>query len=368
MIRPHINRIPERPANVLVQGRPYRTVWMENGSVMMINQPLLPHRFEIFAAKDHQATAQAIRDMTVRGAPAIGATAAYGMAQVVLEAPQGAGREDWIAAGYNLLRSTRPTAQNLFHALDRIRNAIEGIPAARQGEAARAEAETFAVEEIEACRRIGVFGAALIEDDARVLTHCNAGWLACVDWGTALAPIYTAHRAGRRVSVYADETRPRCQGANLTAWELAQEGVPVQILADNAAGLLMRRGEVQLVITGADRIAVNGDAANKIGTYEKALLAREHGIPFYIAAPFSTFDPACPHGDAIPIEERGEEEVLYAYGWTDSGTLGRVRLAPEGVHARNPAFDVTPAELITGFITERGIFAPGQIAELLAAK
>jgi S-methyl-5-thioribose-1-phosphate isomerase len=334
---------------------------MEGRSVKLINQPLLPHRFEIFSADDHRATARAIREMTVRGAPAIGATAAYGMAQAIIEAPVGAGREAWILAGHELLRSTRPTAQNLFHALDRIWHAVQDLPAGQQAEAARAEAERFALEEIEACRLIGETGAALIKDGDRVLTHCNAGWLACVDWGTALAPIYMAHRDGRRLAVYADETRPRCQGANLTAWELSQEGVACHIIADNAAGLLMRRGEVQLVITGADRIAANGDTANKIGTYEKALLAREHGIPFYIAAPFSTFDPMCPDGEAIPIEERSEEEVLYAYGWTDQGTFGRVRLAPEGVPARNPAFDVTPASLIRGMITERGIIEPGKM-------
>ena len=343
---------------MLIHGRPYRTVWMEGQAVKLIEQRLLPHRFEIFSAENHRETARAIREMIVRGAPAIGATAAYGMVQVILEAQDGPGRDAFIAAGYELLRATRPTAQNLFYALDRIRDAVAGLAPRDQKEAARAAAERFADDEAEACRRIGEFGAALLADGMRVLTHCNAGWLACVDWGTALAPVYVAHRAGKQISVYADETRPRCQGANLTAFELAQEGVPVQILADNAAGLLMKRGEVQIAITGADRIAANGDTANKIGTYEKALLAREHGIPFYIAAPASTFDLNCPDGDAIPIEERGEDEVLYAHGWTDAGEFGRVRLAPEGVHARNPAFDVTPAKLIKGIITERGIIEP----------
>ena len=350
---------------MLVQGQPYRTVWMDGAIVKMINQPLLPHRFEIFDSPNHRETARSIRDMIVRGAPAIGATAAFGMVQVFLEAPDGAGRDAYIREGFELLRATRPTAQNLFHALDRIRDAAIHEPAARQAEAARAEAERFADEEVEACRKIGEFGAALIQDGMRVLTHCNAGWLACVDWGTALAPIYTAHRAGRKVAVFADETRPRCQGANLTAWELAQEGVPVEIIADNAAGHLMRRGEVQLAITGADRIALSGDAANKIGTYEKALLAREHGIPFYIAAPLSTFDFNCPSGDAIPIEERSADEVLYAWGWTDEGKFGRVRVSPEGVGARNPAFDVTPAKLIGGLITERGIIKPDEVGKLV---
>ncbi|MCL5270972.1 MAG: S-methyl-5-thioribose-1-phosphate isomerase [bacterium] len=353
---------------MLVNGKPYRTVWMERGDVKLINQPLLPHRFEIHTAHNHLETARAISDMIVRGAPAIGATAAYGMAQVVMAAPNGPGREAAIRAGYEVLRATRPTAQNLFHALDRIWGAVKNLPASEQAGAAVTGAETFAVEEIEACRRIGESGAALIEDGMRVLTHCNAGWLACVDWGTALSPIYVAHRAGRRVSVFADETRPRCQGANLTAWELAQEGVPVEIVADNAAGILMRRGEVQLVITGADRIAANGDTANKIGTYEKALIAQANGIPFYIAAPTSTFDAACPDGGAIPIEERSPDEVLYAYGLTDDGRPGRVRLAPAGARARNPAFDVTPAALIRGIITEYGIVPPTReaIGRLLA--
>ena len=350
-----------------VGDRDWRTVWMEGPVVRMIEQRLLPHRFEIFDAPDHRATARAIREMTVRGAPAIGAAAAYGLAQVYREAPDGPDRDRFIAAGFETLRSTRPTAQNLFFALDRVRRAAAAEPPARQAAAARAAAGALAALVAAACRRIGEAGAELIADGMTVLTHCNAGWLACVDWGTALAPIYAAHRAGRRVSVLADETRPRCQGANLTAWELMQEGVPVEIIADNAAGLLMRRGEVGLVITGADRIAANGDVANKIGTYEKALLAREHGIPFYVAAPRSTFDAACPDGDAIPIEERSPDEVLTARGMNARGEICEVRLAPPGARARNPAFDITPAALVRGLITEAGVVAaePDAIARLL---
>jgi S-methyl-5-thioribose-1-phosphate isomerase len=285
------------------------------------------------------------------------------MAQAYLEAPDGAGRDAYIEQGYQTLKGTRPTAQDLFFALDEVRRSADKettLPAMRQ--AAIARAHQLADANAEAGRKIGEFGAPLIADGATVLTHCNAGWLAFVDWGSALAPVYFAHRAGKNVRVLADETRPRCQGANLTAWELSQEGVPVEVIVDNAAGFLMRRGQVQLVITGADRIAANGDAANKIGTYEKALCARANGIGFYIAAPLSTFDLKCPNGDAIPIEERSADEVLYVYGRDDAGKFSRVRVAPQGVSARNPAFDVTPAELITGLITEKGIIPANQQA------
>ena len=351
-----------------VQGKDYRTIWMEGSVVRTINQPLLPHRFEIVSLRTHRDTAEAIRTMVLRGAGAIGAAGGFGMAQVFMEAPGAEpARSEYVAAGYETLRDTRPTARDLFWALDRVRSAGQEAPAAQAGAAAAAEAQAIAEEYVEAGRRIGAHGAELISDGCRVLTHCNAGWLAFVDWGSALAPVYFAHRAGRRVSVLADETRPRGQGARLTAWELQQEGVPVRIIADNAAGLLMRQGEVDLVITGADRIAANGDVANKIGTYEKALCARANGVPFYVAAPISTFDLDCPDGGAIPIEWRGEEEVLYAFGRDDRGELARVRLAPEGVGALNPAFDITPAELIAGLITDRGIIKPepGEIARIV---
>jgi len=355
-----------------VAGKNYRTVWMEGVAVKTINQPLIPHRFEIVTLPTHRDTARAIRTMVVRGAGAIGAAAGYGMAQVFLEAPVSEPeRSAWVAAGYEALKNTRPTAQDLFHALQRVRSAGQSAHSPEAaGAAAVAEANALADANAEAGRRIGEHGAALIPEAARVLTHCNAGWLGFVDWGSALAPVYFAHRQGRKVSVLADETRPRCQGARLTAWELQQEGVPVEIIADNAAGLLMRRGEIDLVITGADRIAANGDVANKIGTYEKALCAKASGVDFYVAAPLSTFDLDCPDGDHIPIEQRDEEEVLYAYGRTDEGELTRVRIAPDGVGARNFAFDVTPAELIRGLITEKGILPPRatEIAQALAGR
>ncbi len=342
-----------------VEGKDYRTVWMEGSAVMTINQPMLPHRFEVVRLPTHRDTAEAIRNMVVRGAGAIGAAAGYGMAQVFIEATaEEPEHSNYVAAGYETLKNTRPTARDLFYAIDRVRSASDAV----------AEAEAIADEYVEAGRRIGEIGAELITDGMTVLTHCNAGWLAFVDWGSALAPIYFAHRAGRKVSVIADETRPRCQGSRLTAWELKQEGVPVKIIADNAAGLLMRRGEIDLVITGADRIAANGDVANKIGTYEKALCAKASGVPFYVAAPLSTFDLDCPDGGGIPIEQRGDEEVLYAAGMTDNGEFARVRLAPEGVEAINFAFDITLAKLIDGIITERGIIKPtaDEIARIIA--
>ena len=354
-----------------VGGKNMVTVWLEGSAVRTIDQTLLPHRLEVLTLATHADTARAIRDMLLRGAGAIGAAAAFGMAQVFMEAcaVAAAGRAAFIEKGHEELRTTRPTAQDLFYALARVRAAgLKELEPRGAAAAAVAEAGRISDAYVEAGRRIGQFGAPLIRDGATVLTHCNAGWLAFVDWGSALAPIYFAHRAGKKVSVLADETRPRCQGASLTAWELSQEGVPVTVIADNAAGLLMRRGQVDLVITGADRIAANGDVANKIGTYEKALCAAANRVPFYVAAPTSTFDPACPDGEHIPIEYRSPDEVLYAHGRDDAGRPARVRLAPEGVTALNPGFDVTPAELIAAIITEKGIIQPSPLAirDLLA--
>jgi len=350
-------------------GRPYRTVWMEGGGeshrtmvVKMINQHLIPHRFEIIDLPTHRETANAIRTMIVRGAPAIGATGAYGLVQVAMEAPDGPGFSDYVEAGAETLRQTRPTAQDLFYALRRVFEAIRGAGSVAEARLAALEtAQAIADESAACCEAIGRHGAELIEDGARILTHCNAGWLACVDWGTALAPIYVAAREGRKVFVYVDETRPRSQGARLTAWELHGEGIEHAIIADNAAGHLMRAGEIDLVIVGSDRIAANGDVANKIGTYEKAVCAAANDIPFYVAAPTSTIDAECPSGDRIPIEERSEDEVLYAVGLDDAGQIRRVRLAHPSARARNPAFDVTPARYVTGIITEHGLHAPDRL-------
>ncbi len=351
-----------------VNGQPYRTVWLEGGTVRMINQPLIPHRFEIIDLPTHRDTAHAIKTMIVRGAGAIGASAGYGMAQVAIEAAAINDISAWqeaIAQGAETLRQTRPTAQDLFYAIDRVLVAIQsadGPEAAR--EAAIVEAQAIADENAAAGEAIGKLGAELLQSGHRVLTHCNAGWLAFVDWGSALAPVYAAKRQGKEVFVYADETRPRCQGATLTAWELQGEGVPYAVIADNAAGYLMRRGEIDMVIVGADRIAANGDVANKIGTYERAVVAAANGIPFYVTAPLSTIDFNSPSGDDIPIEERDVDEVLYAIGRGDDGEICRVRLAPEGAAARNPAFDVTPAEYVTAIITQKGIYKPGKLGVL----
>jgi methylthioribose-1-phosphate isomerase len=355
---------------MLVNGVHYRTIWLEGRIVRMIDQTLLPFRFSIFDSGGHAETARCIRDMVVRGAGAIGAAGGYGIAQAALEAPE-AGFDAFVEAAGRLLAATRPTARNLFYAVDRVLAAVRraraaGAPPVEARRIAVQEAEAIAREDTAACIRIGEAGAALVRDGARVLTHCNAGWLGFSDWGTALAPLYRARRDGKRFFVWVDETRPRLQGARLTAWELANEGIEFRVIPDNAAGWLMRRGEVDLVIVGSDRIAANGDVANKIGTYEKAVCARANGVPFYVAAPLSTFDPSAATGDDIPIEERDPREVLEAAGPDGEGALRTVGLAAPGAGARNPAFDVTPAGLVTGIICERGIVPPADLAGLAA--
>jgi len=350
-----------------VNGQHYRTVWMEGTTVRMINQPLIPHRFEIIDLPTHRDTARAIKTMIVRGAGAIGAAAGYGMAQVALEAPDGPDFETYLQQGAETLRNTRPTARDLFYAVECVWRAIEGAGSVTQArQAAVEEAQRLADENAAAGEAIGRYGSELIPDGTRVLTHCNAGWLAFVDWGSALAPIYQAARQGKEVFVFVDETRPRCQGARLTAWELQGEGIPHAVIADNAAGYFLRRGEIDLVIVGTDRVAANGDVANKIGTYEKALCAAANQVPFYVALPLSTLDLNCPTGDDIPIEERDPDEVLTITGRDDQGRLTRVRLAHAAARARNPAFDVTPARYVTAFITERGIYKPNEIAQAAA--
>jgi methylthioribose-1-phosphate isomerase len=346
-----------------VNGKPYRTVWMEDGAVKIINQLLLPHAFEIMKLPDHHAVAEAITSMAVRGAGAIGVAAAYGMAQVAREAPE-QGFWDYVADGTLRLQKTRPTAQNLFYAVKKVNDAMRDAPNIREARRVAQEvAQGIADADVAQCEAIGCHGAKLIKNGARILTHCNAGWLAFADWGSALAPIYMAKRQGKNVFVFCDETRPRCQGTILTAWELDREGIDCAVIADNAAGYFMHRGDVDFVITGADRIAANGDTANKIGTYEKAVIAHENDIPFYVAAPSTTIDLKCPSGDRIPIEERSEEEVLGAIGMTDKGIVTSVRIAHKEAHARNPAFDVTPAQYITGIITEYGVSKPEEIRE-----
>ncbi len=344
-----------------VNGIHHRTIWMEGNIVRMIDQPALPHAFRIVDLPTHLHTADAIRTMVVRGAGAIGATGAAGMAQAVFEAPAD-DFSNYVAKAATTLRETRPTAQNLFYGIDMVLAAVrrsgDNIALARQ--AARDAAQAVADDDAACCEAIGRHGAPLITEGMGVATHCNAGWLAFVDWGSALSPLYVAHRERRTFRVFVDETRPRGQGARLTAWELSQEGIEHYVIADNATAMLMWRGEVQLVIVGADRIAMNGDVANKIGTYPTALAAADNGVPFYVAAPTTTIDPDCPTGKQIPIEERDEDEVLYTWGEADSGEVARVRTTPAGSPARNLAFDVTPAHLITGIITEHGIVSASQ--------
>jgi S-methyl-5-thioribose-1-phosphate isomerase len=340
---------------MLVNGTHYRTVWMEGPAVKMINQPLLPHRFEIAEFKDHKATAEAVKTMIVRGAGAIGATAGFAMAQAFLEAPA-ADLDDYVKKAAETLRGTRPTAQNPFYAIDRVLSAVEKESTTEgKRKAAVSEAQKVADEDVESCRKIGEIGQALVKDGSNISTHCNAGWLAFVDWGSALSPLFAAKRNNKNIFVYVDETRPRCQGSRLSAWELAQENIPHAVIADNATGHYMKDGKIDLVIVGADRIAANGDVANKIGTYTSAVLAKENGIPFYVAAPTSTIDFNTKTGSDIPIEERHPEEVTHMFGMGEDGSHTRIRITPEQSSAKNPAFDVTPARYITGIITEKGI-------------
>ncbi len=338
---------------MIIDGTHHRTVWFEDGRLCLIHQPLLPHRFEISRYTDYREAALAIRTMVVRGAPAIGATGAFAMA---LAEAGGADLEE----AADVLRGTRPTAQDLFYGIQRV---LDGVAGGRSAlEVAREVAEDY----VAACRAIGEHGAGLITEGMRLNTHCNAGWLATVDWGTATAPMYVAKRQGRGFFVWVDETRPRCQGSRLTAFELGQEGIRHAVIADNAAGALMARGEIDLVIVGTDRVAMNGDVANKIGTYSSAVVARENGIPFYVAAPTATVDPGSATGADIPIEERDLEEVACMFGWDEEADrMGRVRIAPASSPVRNIAFDVTPARYITGIITEKGIFEAERIGDAL---
>ncbi|HEV7924103.1 MAG TPA: S-methyl-5-thioribose-1-phosphate isomerase [Verrucomicrobiae bacterium] len=348
--------------------RHYRTVTFDarRNEVLLIDQRLLPHQFKIAAQSNYRATARAIQDMVVRGAGAIGATAAYGLAQAALAF---GGRDvakfaRHIEAASNTLRSARPTAVDPVNAMTAVRLTMQaGQTVAEQQALALAAAEQFAHDDVRHCEEIGRHGAKLIRQNIRVLTHCNAGWLAFVDVGTATAPLYAAQKAGRKFHVYCDETRPRSQGATLTAWELAQQKISHHIIADNAAGHLMQRGEIDLVIVGSDRtLGRTGEVANKIGTYTKAVLARRHGIPFYVAIPLSTLDWNMRSGRDIPIEERSQSEVLGAWGRRAKSTdLVYVRVANPTSGARNPGFDVTPPELITGIITPQGIFKPADL-------
>ena len=348
-----------------VNGKNYRTVWMKGSSVFMIDQHLLPFEFKIYEAKTYKDSCNAIKTMKIRGAGAIGAIAGFAIAQAFLEAPNN-NFQDFIEKAKLEIESCRPTAGNLFYATNRVFNSA--IKSINPIQTAISEAQKISDEDSNASQKIGEFGNDLIKDGFKIETHCNAGWLAFVDFGTALSPIYFAHQNGKKVFIYVDETRPRNQGAKLTAWELHNEGIPHKIIPDNAGAYLMSQGKIDLMIVGADRIAVNGDVANKIGTLEKAICAKEFNIPFYVAAPTSTFDLNCRSGKEIIIEERDEDEILFQTGLNDKGKMQKILIASPGSNAFNPAFDITPAKYITGIITEKGIIKPieNEIMELFA--
>ena len=346
-----------------VGDRHYRTIWLaEDGrSVEIIDQRWLPHEFRVVPLSTVDEVATAIRDMWVRGAPLIGVTAAYGVAMAMKDDAS----DEALEAVWHKLHETRPTAINLRWALDEMTRVLKPVPVAERADAAYARAAEIADEDVALNRAIGEHGLTLIRQIAaskkpgekvNILTHCNAGWLATVDYGTATAPIYLAVEEGIPVHVYVDETRPRNQGAQLTAWEMAGHGVPHTLVVDNAGGHLMQHGQVDMVIVGTDRTTANGDVCNKIGTYLKALAARDNGIPFYVALPSPTIDWTVKDGVAeIPIEERSGDEVSLVWGRTASGEVVQVRISPDATQAANPAFDVTPARLVTGLITERGV-------------
>ncbi len=344
-----------------VDGVPHRSISFgdDGATVRIVDQTALPHAFRVVELPDLESAARAIETMRVRGAPLIGATAAYGLALALRVDASDAS----IAAARERLLATRPTAVNLRWALDRVGAAVAPLAPRERAAAAFAEANAIAEEDVATNRRIGEHGLPILralherspDRPVNVLTHCNAGWLATVDRGTATSPIYAAHDAGLPIHVWVDETRPRNQGASLTAWELGHHGVPHTVVADNAGGLLMRRGDVDACLVGTDRTTANGDVANKIGTYLKALAARDNGVPFYVAAPSSSIDWDLESGEDVPIEQRDGDEVSWIAGATAAGEVARVRIVPEGSPVANPAFDVTPARLVTGIITERGI-------------
>jgi methylthioribose-1-phosphate isomerase len=342
-----------------VDGHPYRTIWLseDHVTVQVIDQRRLPHEFSTRQLHTVNDAVAAIANMTVRGAPLIGATAAFGVALGLRADPS----DDGLQRAVTALVNSRPTAVNLAWAAHKVAAAVKPLPFANRFAAALKEAQLICEDDVASCLRIGEHGAEVLASlpvagrPLQILTHCNAGWLAAVDWGTALAPVYRAHQRGLSVHVWVDETRPRNQGASLTAWELGQQGIPHTVIADNAGGHLMQQGKVDICLVGADRVAANGDVCNKIGTYLKALAAFDNNVPFYAVLPHSTIDWDMPSGAMIRIEERDADEVHTIIGLDTKGVLSRVRVTPLGSAAANFAFDVTPARLVTGLITERGV-------------
>ena len=352
-----------------INGRPYRTIWRDGDAVQVIDQTRLPFAFAEVTLRTAADAGEAIKTMIVRGAPLIGATAAYGVALAMKSDPS----DDNLANASEMLRATRPTAVNLAWALAEMRQTLQSLAPEMRAAAAFQKAADICDADVASCATIGDYGHGIIRrlwegkgKPARlnILTHCNAGWLACVDWGTALAPIYKAHDAGIPVHVWVDETRPRNQGASLTAYELGSHGVPHTVIADNTGGHLMQRGQVDMAIVGSDRTTATGDVCNKVGTYLKALAAHAHDVPFYVALPSSTIDWSLADGRLIPIEERSADELTHMIGRGADGKLHKVQVVPDGSPGLNVAFDVTPARYVTALITERGVCEANRAALL----
>jgi len=341
-----------------IEGKEYCTIWFENNVVKIIDQTKLPHQFIIKDLKTVKDAINAIKIMEVRGAPLIGATAAYGLVLSIIENND----QSFLKKSAENLINSRPTAINLKWAVDRMINKLSGVNSDKILEIALKEAKEICEEDVKFCENIGLNGLKIIEkiynkkkDTVNILTHCNAGWLATINWGTATSPIYHAHKKGIPVHVWADETRPRNQGANLTSYELNEENIPNTIIADNTGGILMQRGEVDMCIVGTDRTLSNGDVCNKIGTYLKALAAKDNNIPFYVALPSSTIDWSIKNYKDIPIEERNSEELSHIDGLDENGNIKKIQIYPKKSKSMNLAFDVTPAKYVTGLITEKGI-------------
>ena len=341
-----------------IKGKSYKTIWFENNVVKIIDQTKLPHKFVIKDLKTVKDSINAIKTMEVRGAPLIGATAAYGLVLAIIEKND----QLFLKKSSEDLIQSRPTAINLKWAVDRMMKKISGVNSEKILQVALDEAKAICEEDISFCKNIGLNGLKIIEeiskkkkDTVNILTHCNAGWLATIDWGTATSPIYHAHQKGIKVHVWVDETRPRNQGASLTSYELNEEGVPNTVIADNAGGILMQRGQVDMCIVGTDRTLSTGDVANKIGTYLKALAAKDNNVPFYVALPSSTIDWNIKDFKKIPIEERNSEELSHVEGLDEDENLKKVRIYPEKSKTLNLAFDITPSKYVTGLITEKGV-------------
>ena len=341
-----------------IDGKDYRTIWFENRIIKIIDQTKLPHKFLIKELKTVKDAVNAIKVMEVRGAPLIGATAAYGLVLAIIENDD----QHFLKKSASELINSRPTAINLKWAVDRMLNKLEGINSDKILEIAINEAKEICEEDVNFCKQIGLNGLKIIEDiykkkkdKVNILTHCNAGWLATIDWGTATSPIYHAHKKGIPIHVWVDETRPRNQGANLTSFELNEESISNTIIADNTGGILMQRGEVDMCIVGTDRTLSNGDVCNKVGTYLKALAAKDNNIPFYVALPSSTIDWSLKNSKDIPIEERNSEELSHIEGIDEKGDIKKIKIYPNKSKSMNLAFDVTPAKYVTGLITEKGI-------------